>query len=224
MLCGVDRPKPEGSVSADLVFVNGAVYTVDAARRWAEAVAVGEGAITAVGTDTEIRELIGPSTEVIELEGRMVVPGFQDAHVHPIGSGVDLLQCDLHHLRTPEEYVRAIRAYADAHPEREWILGGGWALAAFPGGTPTKEALDAVVSDHPIFLPNADGHGAWVNSAALKIAGITRDTPDPVDGRIERDAQGEPSGTLHEGAMQLVADHTPAPTDADLDEGLLKAQ
>ena len=210
--------------SADLIFVNGGVYTVDAVRRWARAVAVKDGRISAVGLDADVRELAGPKTQVIDLDGRMLVPGFQDAHVHPVGGGIDMLQCDLHDLSTAEEYLRAIGEYTDAHPDAEWVLGGGWSMDAFPGGTPTKEALDEIVPDRPVYLPNRDGHGAWVNSKALKIAGVTRDTPDPRDGRIERDELGEPLGTLHEGAMDLVGEHAPDPTPDELYQGLLKGQ
>ncbi|MEO8476965.1 MAG: amidohydrolase [Actinomycetota bacterium] len=213
-----------GNDSADLVFVNGSVYTVDAARSWAQAVAVREGRIVAVGNDDEVRALAGGRTEVVDLAGRMLVPGFQDAHVHPVGGGVDMLQCDLHDLSTAEEYLAAIGAYAASNPDVPWILGGGWSMDAFPGGTPTAAALDAVVSDRPVYLPNRDGHGGWVNSIAMKMGGVTRDTPDPSDGRIERDAQGEPTGALHEGAMDLVGRHAPDPTPAELYEGLLKGQ
>ncbi len=209
---------------AELALVNGAVYTVDAARRWAQAVAVAGGRIAAVGSDADIRELVGPRTEVIDLRGRMLLPGFQDAHVHPPAAGVDMLQCDLHDATGVQGYLEAIRTYAETHPDAAWILGGGWAMDAFPGGTPTKDLLDETVQDRPVFLPNRDGHSAWVSSAALKLAGITRDTPDPVDGRIERDGLGEPSGTLHEGAMRLVGDLAPEPTPSEWERGLLTAQ
>jgi predicted amidohydrolase YtcJ len=210
--------------SADLALLGGAVYTVDAVRSWAQAIAVKGGRVIAVGTDDTITGLIGPQTEVVDLDGRMVVPGFQDAHVHPVGGGLDMLQCDLHELSSAQEYVGAIKAYADSHPDASWILGGGWAMDAFPGGTPTTAMLDAIVPDRPVYLPNRDGHGLWVNSLALKIAGITRDSADPDDGRIERDAQGEPSGTLHEGAMDLVGLHAPAPTALELAQALRKGQ
>ena len=209
---------------ADLIFQNGAVYTVDAARSWAHAVAVRDGRIVAVGTDDEIRAMAGPATEVVDLAGGMLVPGFQDAHVHPVGGGLDMLQCDMHDLATQEDYLLAVKTYAEEHPEREWILGGGWAMDVFPGGTPTKELLDAIAPDRCVFLPNRDGHGAWVNSRALEVAGVTNDTPDPDDGRIERTADGQPSGTLHEGAMDLVARHAPPPTPAEMAEGLLRGQ
>ncbi len=209
---------------ADLVFHNGAVYTVDAARSWAHAVAVRDGRIVAVGTDDEIRAMAGPATEAVDLAGGMLVPGFQDAHVHPVGGGLDMLQCDMHDLATQEDYLLAVKTYAEEHPEREWILGGGWAMDVFPGGTPTKDLLDAIAPDRCIFLPNRDGHGAWVNSRALEVAGVTNDTPDPDDGRIERTADGQPSGTLHEGAMDLVARHAPPATSAEMAEGLLRGQ
>lgn len=191
---------------ADLVFAGGPyggrVFLSDASRGRADAVAVSGGRIVAVGSDAT--ELIGPETEVVDLDGRMLIPGFQDAHVHPLWGGLDMLRCDLADLGTQPEYLERIRTYAAEHLDDEWVLGGGWQMSAFPGGTPTAAALDDVVADRPAFLPNRDGHGAWVNSRALELAGITRDTPDPDDGRIERDADGNPSGTLHEGAMTLV--------------------
>ncbi len=210
--------------AADLVFVNADVYTVDAARSWARAVAVRDGAIAAVGTDDAIGDLIGDGTEVIDLGGRMLLPGFQDAHVHPVGGGVDMLQCDQHDLDTKDAYVASIAEYARTHPDEYWILGGGWSQDVFPHGCPSKEDIDVVVADRPVFLPNRDGHSAWVNSKALEIAGITADTPDPVDGRIERNSDGSPLGTLHEGAQTLVVRHMPALADEMIYEGLLKGQ
>ncbi|HXF71547.1 MAG TPA: amidohydrolase [Actinomycetota bacterium] len=209
---------------ADLVLTGGAVYTVDAARRWARAVAVRRGRIVAVGTDDDVRGLVGPRTEVVDLRGRMLLPGFQDAHVHPPPAGLEMLRCDLSDAYSLEEYRRIVSAYAAAHPDAPWILGGGWSMDVFPGGNPPKEELDALVPDRPAFLPSRDGHSAWVNSRALELAGITRDTPDPPDGRIERTADGEPLGTLHEGAMDLVAELVPPPTLEDHLEGLRVAQ
>ncbi|MGW4566549.1 amidohydrolase [Streptomyces sp. NPDC004561] len=206
---------------ADLLFTGGPVLTPGG--RTATAVAVTGDRITAVG-HTELNELAGPRTEVVDLAGRLLLPGFQDAHVHPVPAGLELSQCDLAGTTTAEETVAAVRAYADAHPEREWILGGGWSMEAFAGGTPTRELLDAVVPDRPVYLPNRDHHGAWVNSRALQLAGIDRDTPDPADGRIERDASGVPSGTLQEGAMQLVGRLTPPAGAAERLAALLHAQ
>jgi len=210
--------------TADLIFVGGDVYTVDAARSWARAVAVRDGAITAVGTDDEIRNLAGTSTEVIDLTDKMLVPGFQDAHVHPVGGGLDMLQCDLNETDSLEDYQRIVAEYAASHPDAPWILGGGWSQDAFPRGCPPKEALDSVISDRPVYLPNRDGHSAWVNSKALEIGGITADTPDPADGRIERNPDGSPQGTLHEGAGWLVFQHAPDPDEDLIYQGLLKGQ
>ena len=210
--------------SADLAFVNGAVYTVDSARTREQAVAVNDGWIVAVGSDDAIREHVGPQTEVFDLAGRMLLPGFQDAHVHPVSGGVDRLQCDLHDLHSREDYLLRVKTYAEEHPDREWILGGGWSMDVFPGGTPTKDLLDAVVPDRIAFLPNRDGHTVWVNSRALEFAGITATTIDPADGRIERDETGEPSGSLHEGAADLVGRLAPQPTEEEVYEGLLEGQ
>jgi predicted amidohydrolase YtcJ len=210
--------------TADLVFLSGAVYTVDAARRWAQAVAVRDGAIVAVGTDDDVRDLVGTGTEVVDLAGKMLLPGFQDAHVHPVSGGVDMLQCDLHDLGTKDEYLAAIAGYATSHPDEPWILGGGWAQDAFPRGCPDRDDLDAIVPDRPVFLPNRDGHSAWVNSKALEVGAVDRDTLDPEDGRIERRPDGEPQGTLHEGAGDLVSRHIPPLTTEQVAEGLRKGQ
>ncbi|MFG3024180.1 amidohydrolase [Streptomyces sp. NPDC048254] len=207
---------------ADLLFTGGPVLTPEGPT--ATAAAVTGDRITAVGSAEELRELAGPRTEVVDLAGRLLLPGFQDAHVHPVPAGLELSQCDLTGVRTAGESVAAVRAYAEAHPEREWILGGGWSMEAFEGGTPTRELLDSVVPDRPVYLPNRDHHGAWVNSRALELAGLDRDTPDPADGRIERDASGAPSGTLQEGAMQLVGRLAPPATPADRVAALLRAQ
>jgi predicted amidohydrolase YtcJ len=209
---------------ADLIFTNGAVYTVDAARRWANAVAIRDGRIAAVGTDDQVRSLAGPSTTVQDLEGRMLVPGFQDAHVHPPSAGLGMLQCSLNEAHSSEEYRSIIAAYAAGHPEDPWVIGDGWSMDVFPGGTPTRKALDEIVPDRPAYFPNRDGHGAWVNTRALEAAGITRDTPDPDDGRIERDPAGDPSGTLHEGAMDLLEHVLPPVTPAQVTAGLRTAQ
>lgn len=207
---------------ADLVFRGGAVFTADTDRTRTTAVAVTGGRIVALGADAEA--LVGGDTEVVDLSGKLLVPGFQDAHVHPVSGGLGLLRCDLSEATTQDEYLAIIAEYASANPDVPWILGGGWGMSAFPGGTPTAAALDSVVSDRPVFLPNRDGHGAWVNSKALELAGITAATADPEDGRIERLADGSPSGTLHEGAMVLVSPLMPELSTEDLVAALLKGQ
>lgn len=209
---------------ADLAFVNGAVHTVDAADTQVQAVAIRGGRIVAVGSTDRIREASGPATETIDLAGRSLLPGFQDAHIHPGGGGLDRLRCDLSQVHSPDRYVELIREYAAKHPGEPWILGGGWAMDVFPGGVPDREMLDGAVPDRPVFLTNRDSHAAWVNGAALRLARIDSSTPDPVDGRIERDASGEPRGTLQEGAMSLVKRHVPPNVIADVERGILLAQ
>ncbi|MCX5200479.1 amidohydrolase [Streptomyces sp. NBC_00237] len=208
---------------ADLVFTGGPVHTVDAARSRATTVAVRGGRIVAVGHD-EVRDLIGRGTHVVDLAGKLLLPGFQDAHVHPVGGGVEMGQCDLTGGRNAAEYREIIRAYADAHPEAEWITGGGWSMDAFPGGTPERGFLDEVVRDRPVYLVNCDHHGGLANSLALELCSVTRDTPDPADGRLERDPDGVPTGMLQEGAMALVSAHVPAPGQDEILAGLLRAQ
>ncbi|HET6744901.1 MAG TPA: amidohydrolase [Candidatus Limnocylindria bacterium] len=190
----------------------------------ADALAVSAGRIAAIGPAAEIRPLARPATRVVELAGETLIPGFIDAHVHPIDGGLTRAECDLYDISGADQYVTAIAQYAAAHPNRPWITGGGWSLPDFPGGTPRRELLDEVVPDRPAILYNRDGHGVWVNTAALTLAGIDRDTTDPVDGRIERDANGEASGTLHEGAIDLVASHAPPTGHEDRVAGLLEGQ
>lgn len=209
---------------ADLALTGGCVYTVDAARRWAHALAVRGGRIVAVGSNADIEALVGPQTRVLRLDGRMVLPGFQDAHVHPPLGGLLEIRCDLHEATGRQTCTGVVARYAAEHPDAEWIVGSGWSMDDFPGGTPDRTDLDAVVSDRPVFLTNRDGHGAWTNSRALELAGITRATPDPPGGRIERDDAGAPSGTLHEHAMELVRPLLPATTRAEWETAILLAQ
>jgi hypothetical protein len=220
----LDPLDPSADRPADLVLTGGSIATVDAARSWAQALAVREGRIVAVGTGAAIKPYIGPATRVIDLRGRTVTPGFQDAHVHPIHGGLARLRCELHEEHGLDTYVRIVADYAASHPDLEWITGGGWSMDDFPGGVPQAADLDRVVPDRPVFLTNRDGHGAWANSRALELAGVTAGTADPPDGRIERDAAGNPSGTLHEGAMGLVSRLLPADTEADLLSALELAQ
>jgi predicted amidohydrolase YtcJ len=213
-----------GTGEADLAFVNGPAYTVDAARSWANAVAVKDGRIVAVGSDDEVHPWVGRRTDVIDLAGRLLLPGFQDSHAHPVASGVDMLQCDLTAAHALADYERIIRTYADEHPDDPWIVGSGWSMDIFPRGNPAKEILDALVPDRPVYLPSRDGHSAWVNSRALELAGITSETLDPPDGRIERTDTGEPQGTLQEGAMYAVSQLAPVESEETRAEGLRVAQ
>jgi predicted amidohydrolase YtcJ len=160
---------------------------------------------------------------VADLAGRMVLPGFHDSHVHPIESGIDLGECQLAELPDLRAVTDSIRAYAAQHPEATWIRGAGWALPLFPNANPSRHLLDSLVPDRPAFLVAADGHSAWANSKALAAAGITRETPDPPRGRIERDASGAPSGTLREAAVGLMDKALPPRTHEEQVAGLRRA-
>ncbi len=210
------------SDQADLVLAKAALYRNGRSKPgW---LAIAGGRIAALGSEEDVRPFVGQRTEVIDLDGHMVVPGFQDAHVHPEHGGSARLQVNLHEIRGRQAYENVISAYAREHPERPWIVGSGWSLDDFPRGTPHRSILDAIVPDRPVYLRNRDGHGAWVNSRALEMAGISGDTPDPSHGRIERDEDGSPQGTLHESAMFMVGDLVPQPTQADIEAGLLEGQ
>lgn len=215
--------KPQNpAAGADAVYQNGRIYTVDAARSWAEAVAIQGGRIVYVGSNQGAKAHTGSKTRVVDLKGRMMLPGFQDAHVHPISGGIEASACDLNNLTGVDAYRTAIARYLLSDPDAPWILGGGWAMSDFgPGAAPNKSILDELVSDRPVFLTSRDGHTGWANSLALKLAGITKDTPDPVDGRIDKDPQtGEPIGSLQEGAMKLLTQQIPASTLEDRLTGL----
>ncbi len=204
--------------TAATVYRAGTVLTMDPAQPVAEWVAVADGRIAAVGNGEH------PSGSVVDLGDVTVLPGFHDAHVHPPLGGLAMIRCDLHDLATPAEYVAAVADYARRHPDEPWILGGGWAMDAFPHGRATAAALDAVVPDRPVLLHSREGHAAWANSLALSIAGVDATTPDPADGRIERSGDGAPSGTLQEGAADLVDRVAPDATVADYVRAIAAAQ
>ena len=211
---------------ADLIVADADVWCGDAARRRARAIAISGDRIVAVGTDDDVRALRGAATEVISLPGRMVVPGFQDAHAHPSVGARNLLNVNLDDLHTKADYLERIGRVANENPDLEWIVGGGWygTLFAQTDG-PRKEDLDAVVPDRPVFLLNTDVHGAWVNSKALDAAGITASSPDPWDGYIVRHPDGSPTGTLQEGAAYDVLRTVAAqPSVAQWKTYLLRAQ
>jgi len=211
-----DCPTP-----SDLVLRHGAIYTMNAARSWAEAMAIDNGRIVYAGSDSAIKEWIGGHTKVIDLQGKMVLPSFHDSHVHPVSGGMELGECNLNGLSSAEQVLEKFRAYAQQNPDAAWIRGGGWDLPIFPHGNPHKSLLDSIVANRPVILSAADGHSAWVNSKALEMAGITKDTPDTPSGRIERDPKtGEPTGTLREDASSLVSKHLPKYNQKDYIAGL----
>jgi predicted amidohydrolase YtcJ len=202
--------------AADLVVRNGRIYTGDAARPWARALAVKDGRILTVGSDAEAAAHAGPATTVLDAGGRLVVPGFNDAHFHlPMGAqqldAIDLLDAaDL------AEIQRRVREHGRQHPGEPWIRGRGWFYSALPGGRPpTRQDLDAVEAARPVYLEAYDGHSAWLNSKGLAQAGITRATPDPTGGVIVRDAAGEATGMLKEAAVELAYAALPRPSRAE---------
>lgn len=214
--CGPTLP------AADLIFLDAQVVTMDPALPLAEAVAIREGRILLVGSNSEVGGRRGPSTRVVSLGGRTLLPGFVDAHLHPVTGGMRLAACDLSAETTPEGILQHI-AGCVAATDSGWVLGSGWDLPIFPDGNPRKEWLDSLTGDRPAMFRAADGHSAWVNSAALRLAGIDRDTQDPPpDGRIERDRRGGATGTLREQAMQLIEALVPAPSLDERRAGLVR--
>ena len=211
---------------ADLVVTGADVWTGDATRSWSDAVAVrGTGSWRSAPRRPATSS--GPRTRVIHAPGSMVVPGFQDAHVHAPFAGRNRLHVWLNDLTGRRAYLDRIADYARANPDEPWIVGraaGRWSTSR--AGLPVKEDLDAVVPDRPVFLMNRGVHVAWVNSRALELAGITAGTDDPADGRIERDPRtGDPTGALHEGAAYSFQDrHVPLPTRHDWERAILEAQ
>jgi predicted amidohydrolase YtcJ len=209
ILAGSCSKKPE---PADLVILNARVYTVNPAQPWAEAVAIKGEKIIFVGSSQKARGYVGRKTRVVEAGGHLLLPGFQDSHVHFVSGSLNLNRVDLAGTRTVEEIQERIRKFVSEHPDVSWVQGRGWMYSAFPGHMPHKKYLDEVVPDRPAIMRCADGHTSWVNSKALELAGVTRKTPDPPDGKIVRDEKGEPTGALLEGASGLVSRLVPEPT------------
>ncbi len=203
--------------TADLVILHGNVYTADGSGKFQEAVAILGNRILRVGKAQEISALRGAKTQVIDAHGAAVVPGFNDIHVHLLSGGLALDNVRLQGARTLEEVQSRIKTFAQAHPDRPWIQGGGWAYGPFPGSMPTRQQLDAAVSDRPAVMRCFDGHSVWVNSKALALAKITKNTPDPPNGFIVRDPKtGEPTGLLKETpATALIYNIVPKPTRDD---------
>ena len=191
---------------ADVIFFNGAIYKVDATRSWAEAVVIAENRIAFVGGNDEALKQRSESTRVVNLEGRMMLPGFHDVHVHPIEAGMGYLGCRLHEGKSVEDYSRLVADCVRKTPNAPFIDGAGWTMDQFPNGLPDKKILDRVIADLPVILKSASGHQLWVNSRALELTGINADTPDPEGGRIDRyPGTKEPSGSVQENsAMNLI--------------------
>ncbi|HUM03821.1 MAG TPA: amidohydrolase [Terriglobales bacterium] len=209
--------------SADLILVNAKIYTLNAQQPWAEAVAIQNGKIVAVGDQAKIEAYRGPETKIVDALGRLVLPGFTDCHIHFMEGSLGLTRVDLNHADSVAEIQKRVKAYADAHPDVPWIQGMGWTYPTFkPSGLPDKRVLDEVVPDRPVFMVAFDGHSSWANSKALAMAGIDRNTPDPPNGKIVRDEKGEATGALKEAAGDLIDRKIPKPTRAERLEALRK--
>jgi predicted amidohydrolase YtcJ len=213
----------EPSQPADLLVINARIYTVNPQQAWAEAMAVRGDKIVAVGDKAKIEAYRGKTTKVIDAQGRLLLPGFTDCHIHFMDGSLGLTRVDLNGAGSVDEIQKRVKAYADSHPHEPWIQGMGWTYPTFkPTGLPDKKVLDDVVSDRPVYLVAFDGHSSWANSKALAMAGIDRNTPDPANGKIVRDEKGDATGALKESAGDLIDAKIPKPTRAERLEALRK--
>jgi hypothetical protein len=214
LIVGAQRDDETGPV--DLIVYNGKVFAADGRDTFAEAVAIRGNQILRVGSNREIKRLGRKATVVVDAHGGAVLPGFNDSHLHFVSGGLGLEKVDLLDATTLEQIQSRIREFASAHAARPWVEGRGWYYQPFPGGLPTRQLLDEVVPDRPAWMVAYDGHTGWANSRALAAAGITRATPDPKNGVVEKDPKtGEPTGVLKEAAMGLVRKVLPEPTRND---------
>ncbi len=208
----------------DRIYVGGSVFFGGTRPTRECAVAVTDGRISALGADRELLDLAGSTTEIVDLAGGLLSPGFRDSHVHAVFAGLGMRDCSMHECVSGDDCLTVIAEHSAAHPDSAWIVGSGWNMDSFTGGAPTADVLSAVTGDRPAYMIERGAHSAWVNRAALAAAAITRDTPDPDDGRIGRDGSGEPNGMLYEGAMHLVSALLPEKSEQDYALGLLDAQ
>jgi predicted amidohydrolase YtcJ len=213
------------NISADLILINGKIFTVEQDQSWADACAIKDGKFIAVGEKRSMHQLKGKSTDVIDLKGRLVLPGFNDAHVHFSDGGFYLLGIDLRDAKDEDDFVERIKDYAAKLEKGEWILGGNWDHEAWPSKKhPTKELIDEVTRENPVFVQRLDGHIAVANSLALRLAGIIKDTPNPQGGEITKDLEtGEPTGILKDAAQSLVGAVIPSPTNEQLKQAIKTA-
>lgn len=225
VLTGSNKVMASDQTHADILLVNGAVYTMDSGRRWAQAIAIANGRIVFVGTDQDATKYAGSLTKLVNLNGKMVLPGFIDSHIHPVQGALEEQACYLGDFEKAESIDKTITEYAQAHKDLDWVIGSGWSLPIYGPNGPKKEALDKLVPDRPAFFISQDGHSGWANSKALEKAGINSFSPDPPNGRIEREADGRtPSGTLREGAVELVEKVAPHPTEDQERQAALDVQ
>jgi predicted amidohydrolase YtcJ len=209
-VAGAQSAKPQ---PADTIISNARIYTVSTKQPWAQAIAISGDKIVAVGSVDQIASYKGASTKIVDAGGRLVLPGFEDCHIHFMEGSLGLTRVDLNGSKSVAEIQKRVKAYAESHPQEPWITGMGWTYPTFgPAAVPDKKILDAVVPDRPVFLVAFDGHSSWANSKALQMAGITKETADPTNGKIVRDARGEATGALKESAGDLVSNVMPKPT------------
>ena len=200
-------------VTADLVITNANIQTMNAAAKQARSIAVLGSKIIAIGRDADTKPFIGSSTRVIDAKGRLIVPGFNDAHVHFLETGVQLSSVDLRDAKTPQEFVDRIKAFAAKLPKGRWILGGKWDHENWtPNNLPTAAMIDAVTPDQPVFIDRLDGHMALANSAAMRLAKVDKTVKDVAGGEIVRDASGNPTGVFKDAAMNYIAKVIPDPS------------
>jgi predicted amidohydrolase YtcJ len=209
--------QPERIAPADILIVHARVYTLDQQKPWAQSVAIRKGKIVAVGTDKEVGRYRGIGTKLIDAGGKLILPGFTECHIHFLDGAISLGRVNLEGAADPADLQNRLRAYAALHPGDDWILGRGWNYAMFGADAlPHKRYLDELFPNRPVFLEGYDGHTYWANSKALALAGITKDTRNPPNGIIVRDAKtGEARGALEEAAQTLVARVVPKPTEIE---------
>src|SRR5690606_13544902 len=208
--------------SADLIYINAKIWTGDSTNSRATSIAIKDSLIVFVGTDYDPYK--GNNTKVIDLEGKMIVPGFIDNHTHFLSGGYQLASVNLRNAKTPAEFITTLKKFSSSVTDDRWIQGGDWDHEAWGGELPRKEWIDSVTGNHPIYVNRYDGHMVLVNSFVLEKAGINKNTPDPEGGEIIRDAiTGEPTGVLKDEAMDLVSQFIPDASEKELDESLQRA-
>lgn len=214
----------QGQTKADVIITNARVYTVNHAQPWAEAVAIHNQHIVAVGTGEQIARWRGSKTRMIDAHGRLVLPGFFDSHIHFMEGALSLEKVNVDQTKSVGEIQKMVKDFAAAHPKEPWVLGRGWSYPEFPGGMPDKKYLDEIVPDRPVYIEGFDGHTGWANSKALELSGITKTTPNPRNGEIVRDPKtGEATGALKEEAANIVVRHLPPPTKQERVAALRRA-
>ncbi|MEK7483629.1 MAG: amidohydrolase [Planctomycetota bacterium] len=211
------------TAQADQLFLNALIYTMETQSPKVSAMAIQGTKILYVGEESGAKALMGPQTVVYDVQGKVILPGFIDAHNHLVWSGTEQEDLDLASIETLEELLKTIQQYAEQNPAALWIRGSGWSMVSFPENTLTKELLDKILPERPAYFTSEDSHSVWINSKALELSGIHKESPEPSNGRIERNTEGEPTGLLREDAMDIVQAFLPDYSEVQVDAGLSKA-